>query len=290
MPAKTIAVLLHETDKGFDRSDYLLRAMLPLWRDMGHAIEAFNGVDRHVAADALFPHIDLTVIPEAYRRFAQQHAATVNRSVMDISKSRISRNLVTEGDAYTGQVIVKTDMNYGGIPEKRLGLTTGQGAAPPAPDGAPGAIDWSAIRYATAGNYPIFESLAQVPPAVFRNRNLVVEKFLPERDGEYYCLRYCYFLGDRSVSTLMRSKRGVIKGSKSMSCEEALTPPECHAFRERMGFEYGKLDYVIHDGKAIVFDVSRTPAISVFAVHKHMRWVVGRIAEGIGSILDRAGG
>jgi hypothetical protein len=39
---------------------------------------------------------------------------------MDISKLAISANLVGRGDAYAGPVIVKTNCNYGGVPERRL--------------------------------------------------------------------------------------------------------------------------------------------------------------------------
>jgi hypothetical protein len=36
-------------------------------------------------------------------------------------------------------------------------------------------------------------------------------------------------------------------------------PDEIRAERERMGFDYGKFDFVVNDGKAVLFDANRTP-------------------------------
>jgi len=37
------------------------------------------------------------------------------------------------------------------------------------------------------------------------------------------------------------------------------TPPELRAARKSLGFDFGKFDYVIRDGKAVLFDANRTP-------------------------------
>ena len=39
---------------------------------------------------------------------------------MDISKSKISANILRRDDSHSGPVIIKTDLNSGGLPEKRL--------------------------------------------------------------------------------------------------------------------------------------------------------------------------
>jgi hypothetical protein len=285
MGAKTIGVLLHQTDTEFSTSNYLLRALLPLWQRMGFQVRVYRGLDRAGPADLLFPHVDLTVLPEPYRRLSGQYARTVNRAIVDISKSGFSGNLLGRGDAYNGPVIVKTDRNFGGIPERRLDRLTrladaGKTPAPPR-QGAGSRRDWSTIRFIDTHNYPVFASLAQVPPAVFDNPDLIVEKFLPERDGEYFCLRYCYFVGDREASVLLRSRHRVVKASNSLSCEPVATPPDCRALRERMGFEFGKFDYVMRDGKAVLFDISRTPAIETLQTHKLARRIIPMLAEGI---------
>jgi len=286
--AKTIAILLHETDSGFMKSNYLLRVLLRYWRrHRGMGVRVFRGVKRSVPADVIFPHVDLTVVPERYRRYLERYELIVNRAITDVSKSRISENLVRKGDAYAGPVIVKTDRNYGGMPERRLAAlrrrATEKKEGKPATRAGLGQARWIATQ-----NYPVYPSLAKVPPTVFANKELVVEKFLPEIDGEDYCLRYCYFLGDRDVSVRLRSRQKVIKGSKAISCEQVETPADCRAIRERMGFDFGKFDYVVRDGRTVLYDVSRTPAISTLVKHEGFNWVVPHLAEGIDSILARA--
>lgn len=36
-------------------------------------------------------------------------------------------------------------------------------------------------------------------------------------------------------------------------------PPELVAFRRQWRLDYGKIDYVVHDGAVVILDVNRTP-------------------------------
>ena len=94
-----------------------------------------------------------------------------------------------------------------------------------------------------SGAYPIFPSLHDVPRGVFKNKRLVVEKFLPERDGSAYCLRYCYFFGDRAVNMLMRSNDRVVKGVRAFSCDLTPAPPEMESMVTAM--RAGATDFVV---------------------------------------------
>src|SRR5436190_13247079 len=111
----TIAVLLDDRDDGgFQTAGYLLRLMVEAWEDAGASVVIVRGTENFVPADVIIPHLDLTVMPPAYHEFLQRYPVAINRRLIDISKSRISSNLLSRGDAYGGEVIVKTNCNYGG--------------------------------------------------------------------------------------------------------------------------------------------------------------------------------
>jgi len=48
----------------------------------------------------------------------------------------------------------------------------------------------------------------------------------------------------------------VKSGNKVFS--ESVVPPDIVAHRLRLNFDYGKLDYVIHHGEAILLDLNKT--------------------------------
>ena len=51
----------------------------------------------------------------------------------------------------------------------------------------------------------------------------------------------------------------IIKSHHIIEREEVDVPPELQAWRERLGFDYGKFDYVVRDGVPILIDANRTP-------------------------------
>jgi hypothetical protein len=191
-------------------------------------------------------------------------------------------------------VIIKTDLNSGGLPEKRLSSKMYllralsaklRGAiSSKQKQVSPGSSAWADVKYLSASNYPVFPSLQDVPEEIFENKNLVVEKFLPEVQDGCYCVRYYHFLGDQGVSELFRSKQEIVKGSDSGEFLEGPVPPELHAIRQRLGMDYGKIDYVLRDGKVVVLDVNRTPGI--YGKGKLVQTISGILATGILSKLD----
>jgi hypothetical protein len=253
-------------------------------------------VGRFVTADVIIPHLDLTVTPDPYRDFLARYPLVVNGRVMDVSKSKISSNIVRKGDVYVGPVIVKTEWNYGGIPDSRLRINARSApsiarrivrkAASTLGLGRTGPTPWKLVESMDSGSYPVFSSLREVPAEVFENKNLVVEKFLPEVEGGDYCLRYYYFFGDREMNFLFKSREKVVKGSNAFQCEEAPVPPELRAIRRRMGFDYGKFDYVLREGKVVLFDANRTPSYSTLEARQLARKAARHLAEGIVSLLE----
>src|SRR4029450_389291 len=115
---RRIAILFHETDRHRPAQGYIVHLLSEYWREWGHDVRFIYGVRQFEAADLLFVHVDLSVVPEEYLEFASRYAVTINGGVDDICKSRISANIVAANNGLRGPVIVKSDLNYAGVPER----------------------------------------------------------------------------------------------------------------------------------------------------------------------------
>ena len=130
----------------------------------------------------------------------------------------------------------------------------------------------------------MFRSLKDVPSAVFDNLALVVERFLPEMDGDLFCVRSYVFRHVR-VNFLKKAREPIVKSYWSVSAEEVPVPTAIVETQRRLGLDYGKLDYVIRDGEPVLLDVNATPATGKPSGHE--RWQLARrIADGIDNCFD----
>jgi hypothetical protein len=57
------------------------------------------------------------------------------------------------------------------------------------------------------------------------------------------------------------SAEPVVKGADVIVRELAPVPDELRERRTRLGFDYGKFDFVLHDGKPVLFDANFTPTV-----------------------------
>jgi hypothetical protein len=283
----SIAILTHEADTSFKTTNYLVHPLAERWKAMGLRVAVRRGKRSTVLADVLLPHIDLTIIPTDYCAVMQRYPRVVNRRVLDISKTAISANLVRPGSDYAGPVIVKTDRNHGGLPELRLahrkrsllGGLWGRHTLPRRMSSGP--TDWRGVDWLDPLSYPVFRSLPEVPHEIFENPHLIVEKLVPEMDGDRYCVRYFYSLGSREFTLLLRSSNPVIKGPNVETWEEVEGHPAIRSLRSRLGLDYAKIDYVVRGGDAVVLDINRTPACSILDRLCLTEKVADRLAEGI---------
>ena len=286
MQRKRIGILLHKDDAAFFYFKYLIKLLIKEWKTLGYSIEIIRGTGRFVPADIVISHVDLTVVPDEYKAFLSQYPCVINRNVPDISKSRISVNLVGRDDPYAGPVIVKTDRNSGGFSEERM---VGRKhlfralAARLAISGSTASVttakSWAAVRQLKSGEYPVFSSLRDVPSEIFDNRHLVIEKFLPEVMGDSYHIRYYHFLGDKDLTKRYHSKEKVVKASTSIGHDVVPALPELLALRRKIGLDYGKIDYVVRDGNVIVLDVNPTPGLP--ANGPLARGIAQHLADGV---------
>ncbi|HMM56834.1 MAG TPA: hypothetical protein PKD77_04475 [Rudaea sp.] len=272
-----IVVITHAYDNFRGRKP-LLGSLAKFWIDAGHSVEVVAGIGDWPDADVSILHVDLSVVPDTYREAAKRYPVVINGGAPDVRKTRVSRNLLKRGDEWDGPVVVKTDLNYSGIPERHAAECFRRDGG--APDLAPVPL------VSTDRPYPILRSMAEVPDTIWNNPGLVVERFLPERDECGFWMRAWVFCGDRERCTRYRGAHPIIKTADIVAREPATVPDELRAERERLGFDYGKFDFVMREGRAILFDANRTP--SAPPASPTMDASNAQLAVGLDALLGKA--
>jgi len=253
MMKKRIAILFHKNEKN-PRRKYLITFFADIWQKEGNEVIFLFGIKKFVLADLIIVHVDLSVVPDEYLEFAEQYPIVLNGKVKDIRKSTFSKHLVTKNDPYEGKVIVKSDLNYAGRPERHLQPSRFSRILSKFPFGR-----FRGKRYFNSSlNYQIFDHSRLVPRAYFKNSHLVVEKFLPEMEKGLYFSRCFYFLGDRMNCFRLASKHPIVKAINCIRIEQIESHPEVLAYRKALKFDYGHFDYTIHQGNVVLHDINKT--------------------------------
>lgn len=257
--AHRIAVLFHERDRRRDLSVYAVYHLAKFWSEAGHDVRFVFGPRDYAPADLGFLHVDLSVVPAAYLELAARYPLQVNGRVKDIRKSAFSRNLIAAGDSWDGPVIVKSDLNCAGRPERLLREPAWVRA-----HALTRRAEWYLRRLTGAPlfddsrDYLLFPRRAEVPPRYFRDRRYVVEKFLPEVADGLHHTRIFQFLGDRWTCTRLSAREPVVNTAAAVHTADVEPHPEIFAWCRRLHLDYGKLDYVERDGGIELLDVNKT--------------------------------
>jgi hypothetical protein len=199
-----------------------------------------NGVERFVPADVVIVHVDLSVVPDEYLEFARRYPVALNGEVRDIRKSTFSRLRVDRDSDYAGTVIVKSNLNHAGEPERRLGERNGRGMRSPT-------------------DYRMYKSVLDVPDRFFDGDDFIVERFMPELDDHLYHVRTAEFLGDRLTSSRLASTEPIVNDQTQVAMEKIEPHPAVFDLQRRLKLDYAKLDYVVHDEVLWLLDVNKTP-------------------------------
>jgi hypothetical protein len=145
--------------------------------------------------------------------------------------------------------------------------------------------DWS--------KYRVFDSVADVPDSIFERRDVVVERFLPEYENGLFHVRMYQALGDRWSCTRIASPEPLLKAFISVEAEEIEPSLEVETWRKRFRLDYGKLDYLVHEGQAVLIDVNKTTGASQSMADAPLEAMRRRLAEGLYSYFaesaDRSG-
>jgi hypothetical protein len=246
-------VIITDTYDDFHNREYFLEMFFPYWTQVGHHVSVVTGENEGKDwpdGDIAFMHIDLSVIPDVYVQAAKRYPVVFNGRALDIRKRKISTMILRRTDAWPGRVIVKTDLNSRGHPEaRRYRIMRERNLV----------VDVPPDGIATMDGYATFETMQKVPAKIWDTPGVVVERFVPERTKEGFWIRTWIFLGAMERCTRFLARQAIVKGANIIAREPCTVPDEIRAARKRLGFDYGKFDFVVHQGKPILLDANRTP-------------------------------
>ena len=256
---------------------------LPFWEARGLRTEVVAGPAPRAGRVGIL-HVDLTHVPTDYEPLRAAYPVLLNGTVADIGKRKVSPELtVGRDDLYDGPVIVKTDLNARGVPERRARRHEQAWPARVAAN----VLDRLMPRRPTGRwwrwdrPYPAYPRKSAVPGWVWRRPDLVVQRFVPEPAGPGYVLRIWYFLGDVDLHLARYAHDPWFAGGRGT--QAALlgeVPPELRDFRARWGFDLGKFDYVLSEGRPVLLDANKTPSFGLGATPFHGA-ALPRLAESI---------
>jgi hypothetical protein len=145
-------------------------------------------------------------------------------------------------------------------------------------------ISWRGAQSLPSRSYPILQSIEDVPTWVWSSPELLVERFLPERTREgLYAVRGWVFCGDRGYAYRVASEEPIVKPRAAARISYLKSPPEAlMRQRKALMFDYGKFDYVEHEGEPILLDANKTPTFRGDPEAQRMRW----LSSGIEAFLQ----
>lgn len=279
-----IVIITHEFDRFWRRrwpffvqtSPFQIVDVMRELQRRGHSVTLQQGLARPAAGDAALLHVDSTVVPQDYLDYAARFPVCLNLATADISKRRISGALLQPGDDWPGPVIVKTDLNRAGLAERRHyrhALRTGK----PLPPKPPAPVD-----------YKVYDGISLVPDAVFDDPALVVERYVAEPEPDGFAARFWVFCGDRGRCARYVASSRIAKGKDTLRSEEVEVPEQLRVIRARLGFDYGKFDFVVHEGQTILLDANRTPG-RPSSLRKRLEEGAPALADGFEQIMRDRG-
>lgn len=289
--APTIAILVHERTLPQELGRYRALRCSEHWRRWGFEVRVLQGITEPPRADLLIPQVNLSVMPGPYRDYLEAHPRVINRGLYDIRKTAFTRNRVTRDDGYEGPVVVKTNANFGGLPEHRtlmrstmrhrLPYTLRRSVRRVFKKLAHGTAKLAYVDFLEPKDYRVFESKREVPDAVFANPALVVERFRPERHGEQYVSRNCAFFGNAGITVWEKSRQPLIRGDAEMQLEIIPNDAPMGNLRKTLGMDFGKLDYGMVNGEVVLYDVNPTPCSNFNAFPDIKLKIIEEMSRGI---------
>ena len=280
-PLARIVVITHAYDRFIEQagpeapqqSRYLLFGVLREMADRGHDVKVAVGPSTVEDGDLAILHTDCSVTPPDYLALAERFPRCVNGRVRDITKRVTSGALLAPGDDWSGPVIVKSNLNAKGFPETQQNIAAKKRGQPAPHPEAPFLMQ-----------YKIYDSPAALPEMAWSSPHLVVEKFIPEPADEGFAMRVWVFMGPRERCTRYLAKDRMIKAEDIVDREAIEVPEALREVRERLGFDFGKFDFVMHEGRAVLLDANKTPG-TARAVDKVVKAGTQNLANGLEALL-----
>ena len=259
------------------KQGYMIAKLVWHWQQVGYKVT--HGPINSIEADLAILHINQTRIAQEMVPDNPQNRPFLNGNVLDISKSSFSTLRLFPDDSWDGSVIIKSDLNCFGKPEWR---TSKRGFLERSRHRL-AEKSWRLARRLPPKRYPVLKNLKVVPGWVWKNPEIIVERFMPEREQKFYCLRGWVFFGMRGYTYKLYSTDPMVKTGTMVKYEFLDEPPaELVDFRMKNGFDFGKFDYVEVAGKPILLDINKTPHIVSDANTPRLK----SLAEGLNEFLE----
>lgn len=253
-----------------DGQCYIIDHLANRWQAMDFEISISRGVEDLPSADIAILHVDKTIVPHGFYDALADYPVVINHNVLDISRRHYSQIILSQDTDYTGPVIIKTNANYGGVPEYD-----------PKARKRPSEYTWIGKKVLDPKKYPIFNSPQEVPLEAWKNPHLIIEQFRPEKEGELFFVRYWSFFGDRSSTGRYGSKDPIAKFSNMVTDDvEVEIPADLIEARQAIGIDFGRFDFVVHDGQTILLDVNKTLGAGSTAIDSYNAYL-DNLAQGI---------
>ncbi len=236
---------------------HLIRVLSEIWQDDGSVLSV--GDRPPPGTDVVVAHSDLSVISDGFFSNVGDNLPVINGRARNILKRTVSQALISPDSDWNGPVIVKTNANahageeyaYHQLDIPRLARIL-----------AARVIPWQWIGELPLRRYPILDNKERVPGWVWQDSRLVVERFIPERDEELYALRLWMFFGRQEYCMRVLSELPIVKSRRLVKVDLVdKVPDEVRQLRQKLGLDFGKIDYVMHNGRPVVFDVNKTPTV-----------------------------
>jgi len=227
------------------RQKYLIAQHGALWREEGINVRHFRSAKAAIRrSDLVIVHMDVSFIPNRLLEPLAAHPLVLNSRVQEIRKSRISSCLLERGSDWKGPVIVKTDLNCKGKPERLQGVLSGFRGR------------WWARKDT---HYFIFDTVDEVPDWAWEEAAWVVEKQEVEVDLMGFATHSATFFGDEISEVKLSGAHPIVKASNAELCLRLDdVHEEVRRKRQEIGLDYGKIDYTHNDQGVHVFDVNKT--------------------------------
>jgi hypothetical protein len=266
---KRIAIIFHENEWKHTLLRFAIWHLAEIWKKQNISIHLLFGVRKYIPADIAVLHVDLSRVPDKYIDFAHRYPIVLNGCIRDIRKSQFSNIKIDPNDGYRGPAIVKSELNYAGQPERKLlgsffsRLALRITSRMPSYEKRHKA---SRLHFKSPLDYKVYENCSSVPKSWFDREDILVERFVPEIQEGLYCLRNYHFLGSSGICMLRKSAHPIINMSNTISRDPVEVHPDIPALARSMGFDYGKFDFVLHEGKPVLLDANKTPGAALTPV------------------------
>jgi hypothetical protein len=260
------------------QTPYELYKILKQFETFGHSWRTTRGPNP-IPGDAALLHVDSTFVDPSYLALKSHYPRALNFGTADISKRTVSSQCLTPEDDWSGPVVVKSNLNHRGLLEKKH--------------------NWRALRAGRPSPHPsatwveeyrLVDRMEDVPDDVWSDPRLIIERFLPEIDTDgKYVYRTWMFMGRHEYCNRFIASHWLVKGETIIAHEFTYVPDELRVERERLNFDYGKFDFVIHNGVPFLMDANRTPGIAAQCDHIMMS-EARNLAEGLHKLVTERDG